>query len=305
MATPDSSTSPIPFDIIITILRFAFATPTSVPPSAVDHQLRISALTLSHEIRDTFKKYIYHTVVLWSMGSIRMFADTLDTSPHLGPLIHNLWAGNDEVKLLQEFEETEVVKNGCEDVADCLKRILAMAPNLQRLYVAINVWGYWHKFECPVPESVQHLVLPGNWLHRTTPRVTEHSKIYEIPPDLGSLRIRGRVRGRDMIPLRFVSSRPLRVIVEVYHPDGDSLELGVFLGEILDPFHSDPWKSSIEIVSLPAMFERLQEAIAWYGSTYGSLTDMSRARVVSQPLDDVGQLEQWLLEGKPSPLGPF
>ncbi|KAG9088206.1 hypothetical protein FS749_002345 [Ceratobasidium sp. UAMH 11750] len=305
MVVPDSSTPPIPFDIIIMILRFAFATPTSVPPSATDHRLRISALTLSHEIRNTFKKDIYHTVVLWSMASIRMFADTLFTSPHLGPLIHNLWASNDGVRLLQKFEESEVTKNGCEDVAYCLKRILAVAPNLQRLYIAIDVWGYWHKFECPIPEPVQHLVLPGNWLHRTTPRVTEHSKVYDIPPNLGSLRIRGRVRGRDMIPLRFVSSRPLRVIVETYHPDDDFPEVGVFLGEILNPFHSDPWKSSIEIVSPPAMFERSQEAIAWYGSSYGSLSDMGRASVVSQPLDDIGQLEQWLLEGKPSPLGPF
>ncbi|KAG9081129.1 hypothetical protein FRC06_005802, partial [Ceratobasidium sp. 370] len=283
------------------ILRLALATPTSVPPSAADHQLRMSALTLSHELRDTFKKDIYNAVVLWSMGSIRKFADTLDTSPHLGSLIRNLWVGNNEIKLVQKFEEREVVKNGCEDVVGCLKRILATMPNLQRLYIAINVLGYWHKFECPIPESVRRLVLPSNWLHGTTPRGTEHSKMYDIPPDLGSLRIRGRPQARDLMHLRFVSSRALRIVVEMYPHMNSFSEGGALLGDILNPHHPAPWKSLIEVASPPAMFERLRAAIAWYGSSYGSLPDMYRARVVSEPLDDVGQLELWLLGGKPSP----
>ncbi|KAG8742345.1 hypothetical protein FRC10_001626 [Ceratobasidium sp. 414] len=302
MTVPEYSNPPIPFDVVAVILKFALATPTPAPPNAVDRQLRMATLTLNHEIRNAFITDIYSTMVFWSMSSIRKFADTLDTSPYLGSLVINLWAGNNEIKLLQPGNQNEAVKNGCEDVVHCLRRLLATMPNLRRLYVAVNVEEYWHTIECPIPESTRHLVLPSNWLDRTPSKV---AGIFEVPPDLGSVRIRGRPQSSDAVVLANASSRPLRITVEMYDDEDDFPEISAVLMAMLNSMGRPPWKCLIEVASSPALFEHLRAAMARLGRKLGSFLEMERASIVSQLMDDVGQLELWLSEGEPSLFGPF
>ncbi|KAG8711622.1 hypothetical protein FRC08_015680 [Ceratobasidium sp. 394] len=287
------------------ILGFALATPTSVPPSSADHHLRTSVSTLNRTVRATFKKRIYNMVVLWSISSIRKFANTVDISPHLGSLIVNLWMGYGGIKPVKKPEQN-ALNSSYEDVIPCLKHILATTSNLRHLYIAINIWGYWHKFECPIPTSVRHLVLPVGWQGKATPRIAEHTKVYDILPNLESLRIRGRIQGSEIQVLKLVSSRTLRIVIEMHHHITDALAIGIFLKCTLNPLLPDPWKSSVEVVSPPTLFKRSQAAIARSGNLSGSPSDVDLSTyVVSQPLGDVSQLELWLLKAECSLYAPF
>ncbi|QRV81389.1 hypothetical protein RhiJN_09404 [Ceratobasidium sp. AG-Ba] len=289
----------IPPELILMILRHTLANPISVPPSPADHQLRVSLLLLTRKIRETLIKDIYKTVILWDVCAIRGFANAFDASPHLGSLIFNLWIGSTDMALVEDLGHQSVE-------GDCLRSIahvLSGTPNLQRLYVSIDLMGSWTNFTCPIPDTIQHLALPVNWVYRTAP--WDHGSYAALEPV--SFRMRGRPQGGEALALKYFVSNPSRVVIELDRPDSDFSHVGVYLNEMLNPDlqANGNRKCFIDIVSPPPVLARSRTALARFAESRGSGFDMHRVRAVSQALDDVSQLEFWLHEGEHPFIGPF
>ncbi|KAG8741037.1 hypothetical protein FRC10_003421 [Ceratobasidium sp. 414] len=290
-----SSNRQIPFDIVIAILNSALAAPVSAPPSPADRQLRASVLSLNHEIRGTFIKQLYNTVVLWSMDSLRGFFNTLESSPCLGSLVLSLWVGNKDVTAKRVLEPGfQVVKNGYEDVAFYLGRILAKTPNLQRLFVAI-VAEHGCAASFPIPKSVRHLALPSMWVIRTVVGGTLQDTPIVLS-NLESLRIRGLLTF-DHPP--FINRCPLnirRVIVEMTRPEEFDIIAIIVLAMLLCPPIS---RTDVQVVVSPSSPEIQSTLSRRDFADYGGVT------LVEQSLDDPSQLGIWLSEGEPSRFGAF
>ncbi|KAG8702858.1 hypothetical protein FRC09_004493 [Ceratobasidium sp. 395] len=285
---------PIPHEVIVLILEAALGTPVSTPPSASDRRLRTSVLLLSHNIRDTFIKRIYNTVVLWSENAIRKFAEAIRISPLLGPLVLNLWAGNRGTRELHSSNLGDTATDSC---VGCLERIISATPNLQRLYIAFAdpLWSY--KIQCQISEAVRHLVIPRCWLSNDTPLLTSLVENGEALRSIGTMRVKW-LDVQDISAMMRVVTPPFQMTLEIYDNRRELRHTILMLHSLSLLRARVPWQRSVELISSPDMFERISGVLT--RSRAGlEIPNLERIAVVDQEMDDEELLGIWLSNGEP------
>ncbi|KAG9125910.1 hypothetical protein FRC07_005651 [Ceratobasidium sp. 392] len=289
---------PVPFDIVVIIIKLALATRVSIPPSILDRQLRTSVLLLSHDIRGTFLKEIYNTVILWSANAINKFADALRSSPSLGDLVLNLWVGSQELRGTSPVHS----EGGVEiDPFHSLGRITWATYNLQRLYVAIE-HDIPNGLHVLIPRSVQHLVLPKSWLRIATSQLVVAQY---LPPNLQSFRFRG---GQDADDLAVIANGPSQIQITLELRSLEShTSLGMLVTWALNARERNPGQFPIKVVVPPegVAIEECEEYLILLEMLVrgGHAHGLAWFNVIGQELDDKTQLGIWLSEGERSVTG--
>ncbi|KAG9123685.1 hypothetical protein FRC07_014277 [Ceratobasidium sp. 392] len=293
MSEVNCSDRTIPFDVIIIILKYALATSGTVLPSAFDRQLRASTLRLNHDIRKALIKDIYNTVVLWSADSLRKFPNALDSSPYLGSLVLNLWAGSFDAHRYIQNSSNNLFEGDCEDIPNCLGRVLTSMPNLQRLYITFI--GDRRVRPYSIPQSVRHLTIPNSWMAGIM--YLNSDVPFEFPPALESLRIRGHLgleQAGSALDIESVSSRLFRVVMEMPYPKYCEVAWLATRGALLPPVSN----RRLDVVVPPSVPNG-------FASDLNKSLASCKVRVITQPLNDLKQLEIWLSEGEFSQFGAF
>ena len=87
---------PIPPEIVLFILQHVLAI---AKPNIPDRQF---LLLTHHGTYTAVVEKVYSIAVLWSETTLDRFCYALESFQHLGPLVVNLWAGNERIKILDD-----------------------------------------------------------------------------------------------------------------------------------------------------------------------------------------------------------
>jgi hypothetical protein len=181
----------LPVDIILTIIEYV-PLPLVIGLSKWD-EAYTKVLLVNRAIYATTIARIYHTVVLCTSTILRGFLSTLDCSPHLKPLVRNLWI-NHEAKIAKSDRGTSL--DARYSITANVLAIISLTPKLQRLAIASPLYYGATHLSNTLPANIIDLVLPSVWL-TTAPNAMGKSILSHLPVSLSALRIRGRVGAEE------------------------------------------------------------------------------------------------------------
>lgn len=132
---------------------------------------------------------VYHTVVIQTSKILREFLDTLGSSPHLGPLIHDLWINHEDC--IGEGSWAFELPRRYTVTTNALATF-ALTPNLRRLAIASPLYYDKTHLSSTLPFNIGDLTVPSSWVGMPPNGIGE-SILSDFPVSLRALRIRGRV----------------------------------------------------------------------------------------------------------------
>ncbi|KAH7343544.1 hypothetical protein B0J17DRAFT_642817 [Rhizoctonia solani] len=225
--TPPHGTPPpaqiLPLDIILAIIEHA-PLPSAIGISKWD-SWHTTLLLLNREIYSAAVARLYHTVVLRTSTKVLRFLDTLGSSPHLSPLVKNLWI-NHEPNLKNEKcnRDRGMSLDARYSLTTNVLAVIALTLNVRRLAVASPLYYGAAHTSNSLPGGIVDLIIPSLWLGMA-PNAMGKSILSHLPANLKVLRIRGRVGAEEAKAIVASSLPALRyVCVRVFG--------GALLGDI-------------------------------------------------------------------------
>ncbi|KAB5595341.1 hypothetical protein CTheo_1213 [Ceratobasidium theobromae] len=181
----------MPIDIILTIIEH-IPLPPEIGLAKWDKEYT-NVLLINRAIYSAAIARVYHTVILCTSKILKGFLGTLNSSPHLGPLVRNLWMSH-EAKIAKRSRGTNLDERY--SVTTNVLAIVALTPNLRRLAIASPLYYRTAHLSNTLPVDIVDLVIPSLWLG-STPNAMGKSILSRLPTSLRALHVRGRVGAEE------------------------------------------------------------------------------------------------------------
>ncbi|KAJ1308892.1 hypothetical protein OPQ81_004579 [Rhizoctonia solani] len=190
-----SQAQALPLDIILGVIEHV-PFPSAIGLSNWD-SWNTNLLVLNREIYSTIVSRLYHTVVLRTSNTVLRFLDSLIASPHLSPLVQNLWINHEpNLKNAKSNADRGTSLDARYSLTTNVLAVIALTPNARRLAVASPLYYGAAHVSNSLPDGIVDLVIPSLWLGMA-PNLMGKSILSHLPASLKVLRIRGRVGAEE------------------------------------------------------------------------------------------------------------